>query len=276
MTSLVQEMLDTPLGKIQLLRLGGHPRGGGGGEPLVYLHSAAGETTHAALEDLAGDHAVFVPVFPGFGSSEGIERIDDMEDAVFHLLDVLDLLGLGAPVVMGLSLGAWMAAELATRAPERVGRLILVSPVGLHIEGAPVAQLFGRSPGELAEDLYADQSHPMAQMMHSLSEWVGDPTRMVELPMELLLPLWQSMSATAKVGWNPYLHNPKLGGRLRRVTAPTLVVAGSADRFLPRAHPEAFAAGIPGARLLLVDGAGHMVPLERPVEFTAAVRQFLA
>jgi pimeloyl-ACP methyl ester carboxylesterase len=262
-------MLDTPLGKVQVMR-------GGEGAPVVSLHSAAGEITHAALEDLADDHAVVAPVFCGFGSSEGIEHIDSMEDAVFWLLDVLDLLGLRSPVVMGLSLGAWMAAELATRAPERVGRLVLVSPLGLHIEAAPVAQLFGRSPAELAEDLYADQSHPMAQMMHSLSEWVGDVTRMVELPMELLLPLWQSMSATAKVGWNPYLHNPKLGERLRRVTAPTLVVAGSADRFLPRAHPEAFAAGIPGARLVVIEGAGHMVPLERPAEFTAAVRQFLA
>jgi len=265
---MTEEMLDTPLGKIQLFRSGEGP-------PLVYLHSAGGETVIPTLEDLAGDHAVVVPVFPGFGASEGIERIDGMEDAVFHLLDVLDLLELRAPAVMGLSLGAWMAAELATRAPERVGRLILVSPVGLHLEGAPVAQLFGRTPAELAEDLYADQSHPMAQMMHSLSQWMGDVGKMVEVPMEILLPMWQAMSATAKLGWNPYLHNPKLPERLRRVQAPTLVVAGAQDRFLPRAHPEAYAAGIPGARLAFVEGAGHMVPMERPVEVTALVGEFL-
>jgi pimeloyl-ACP methyl ester carboxylesterase len=263
-----EEMLDTPLGKIQLFR-------SGEGAPLVYLHSAGGETVIPTLEDLAGDHAVVVPVFPGFGASEGIERIDGMEDAVFHLLDVFDLLDLRAPAVMGLSLGAWMAAELATRAPERVGRLILVSPVGLHLEGAPVAQLFGRTPAELAQDLYADQSHPMAQMMHSLSQWMGDVGKMVEVPMEILLPMWQAMSATAKLGWNPYLHNPKLGERLRRVQAPTLVVAGAQDRFLPRAHPEAYAAGIPGARLALVEGAGHMVPMERPAELTALLGEFL-
>jgi pimeloyl-ACP methyl ester carboxylesterase len=263
-----EEMLGTPLGKIQLFR-------SGEGAPLVYLHSAGGETVIPTLEDLAGDHAVVVPVFPGFGASEGIERIDGMEDAVFHLLDVFDLLDLRAPAVMGLSLGAWMAAELATRAPERVGRLILVSPVGLHLEGAPVAQLFGRTPAELAQDLYADQSHPMAQMMHSLSQWMGDVGKMVEVPMEILLPMWQAMSATAKLGWNPYLHNPKLGERLRRVQAPTLVVAGAQDRFLPRAHPEAYAAGIPGARLALVEGAGHMVPMERPAELTALLGEFL-
>jgi len=266
---MTEEMLDTPLGKIQLFRSGEGP-------PLVYLHSAGGETVIPTLEDLAGDHAVVVPVFPGFGASEGIERIDGMEDAVFHLLDVLDLLELRAPAVMGLSLGAWMAAELATRAPERVGRLILVSPVGLHLDGAPVAQLFGRTPAELAEDLYADQSHPMAQMMHLLDEWVGDVTKMVDLPAGMLMPMVQSMAATAKLGWNPYLHNPKLPGRLRRITAPTLVVAGAADRFTLRAHAEAYVAGIAGARLAVIEGAGHMVPMERPEEFTAVVREFLA
>ncbi|HLF40942.1 MAG TPA: alpha/beta hydrolase [Acidimicrobiia bacterium] len=268
-TALAEELLDTPVGKIQLMR-------GGSGDPLVYLHSAAGEVTLPVLEDLADGHAVTVPVFPGFGRSEGLERIDGMEDAVFHLLDVLDILGLRAPAVMGLSLGGWMAAELATRAPERVGRLVLVNPVGLHIEGAPVAQLFGRTPAELAEDTFADQSHPMAQMMHNLSSWVGDPTKMNELPLELLMPMVQSMAATAKLGWNPYLHNPKLSERLRRVKAPTLVIAGAADRFLPRAHCEAYVAGIPGARLEVVEGAGHMAPLERPGEVTALVSAFLA
>jgi len=268
MTTRTDERLDTPAGAIQLVRAGA-------GEPIVYLHSAGGETTNPALEELAADHEVFVPVFPGFGESAGLEHIDDMEDAVFHLLDVLDALGLRAPTVIGLSLGGWMAAELATRAPERVGRLVLVSPVGLRIEGAPVPDLFGRRPGDLADDLYADQSNPMAQMMHLLDDWVGDVTKMVDLPAGMLMPMVQSMAATAKLGWNPYLHNPKLPGRLRRITAPTLVVAGSADRFTPRAHADAYAAGIADARLVVIDGAGHMVPMERPAEFAAAVREFL-
>jgi pimeloyl-ACP methyl ester carboxylesterase len=267
--SITDDRLETPVGTIQLQRAGSGP-------PIVYLHSASGETTNPALEALAADHSVYAPVFPGFGESEGLEHIDGMEDAAFHLLDTFDALSLEAPTVIGLSLGGWMAAELATRAPERVGRLVLVSPVGLRIEGAPVPELFGRRPGDLAEELYADQSHPMAQMMHALDEWVGDVMKMVNLPAALLMPMVQSMAATAKLGWNPYLHNPKLPGRLRRITAPTLVVAGAADRFTPRAHPEAYAAGIAGARLVVIEGAGHMVPMERPDEFTAAVREFLA
>ncbi|MGH8993144.1 MAG: alpha/beta fold hydrolase [Acidimicrobiia bacterium] len=269
MANMVESKVATPAGKISVLR-------GGAGAPVVYLHSAAGEAVHTALEDLADDHEVIVPMFPGFGESEGIENIDDIEDAAFHLLDVLDALELPAPAVVGLSFGGWMAAELATRSPERVGKLVLVSPVGLYIDGAPVGQIFGRSPAELANDLFADQSHPMAQMMCALSEKMSDLMSMAELPVSLLLPMWQSMSATAKIGWNPYLHNPKLAGRLRRVAAPTLVVAGGRDGLLPRAHPEAYAAGIPGARLEVLEDAGHMLPLERPEPFAGLVREFLA
>jgi pimeloyl-ACP methyl ester carboxylesterase len=54
------------------------------------------------------------------------------------------------------------------------------------------------------------------------------------------------------------------------------VIAGAQDRFLPRAHHDAYVAGIAGARLAVVEEAGHMVPFERPSEFAALVREFLA
>lgn len=267
--SLGEELLDTPAGKIQLLTAGE-------GDPLVYLHSAAGETTHPALEELADDHRVLVPVFPGFAESEGLDRIDDVEDVVFHLLDVWDLLGLEAPVVMGLSFGGWMALELATRHPERVGWLVLVNPVGLHIEGHPIRELFGRPPGELAEEMFADQSHPLAQAMHEMSEWAGDVGQQVEIPLELVLPMWKAMAATAKIGWDPYLHNPKLRRRLRRAQVPALVVRGAEDRFVDPIHAETFSEELPDARLEVVEGASHLLPLERPDVLARLTRGFLA
>src|SRR5437588_11071356 len=100
-TPLAEEYVETAVGKVQLFR-------GGQGDPLVYLHSAAGESPNPALEDLTDDHAVVAPVFPGFGESEGLEHIDDMEDGVFHLLDLFDRLGLPSAAVLGMSLGAWM------------------------------------------------------------------------------------------------------------------------------------------------------------------------
>ncbi|MBV8559919.1 MAG: alpha/beta fold hydrolase, partial [Acidimicrobiia bacterium] len=106
-------------------------------------------------------------------------------------------------------------------------------------------------------------------------EFRGDVGQQVEVPMELVLPIWKSMSATAKLGWDPYLHNPKLRRRLHRVTAPTLVVHGGQDTLAPKAIAEAYAAEIPNARLVDVDGAAHLATLERPEEIAALVREFV-
>jgi pimeloyl-ACP methyl ester carboxylesterase len=265
--TLTEERVDAPIGKIQVFRAGA-------GDPLVYLHSAGGEPTNPALEDLADSFAVTVPVFPGFGESEGIDQIDGMEDAVFHLLDMWELLDLDAPLVVGLSLGGWMAMELATRYPDRVGKMVLVNPVGIYIDGAPMAEMFGRTPAELAEMLFADQSHPIAQAMHAMAEFTGDVGRQVEIPIEMVLPMWKAISATAKLGWDPYLHNPKLRSRLRRITAPTLVVAGAQDGLVPPIYAETFAAEIPDARLEVIDDAAHWLPFEKPAELAALVREF--
>ena len=268
--ALAEERIDTAVGKVQVWRAGD-------GAPIVYLHSAMGEGPGLAfLEELADTNDVIAPVFPGFGESEGTGEIDDMEDAVFHVLDLLDQLGLDAAPFVGLSLGGWMAAEVATRYPERVRRLVLVNAAGLYLPDAPVTDIFGKPPAELAEVMFADQTHPVAQMMYALAERYDDPAAMSEIPLELLLPMVKSMSATAKLAWDPYLHNPKLARRLHRISSPTLIVHGSADKLFARAHAEAYAAGIPGARIVDVEGAGHMLPLEKPVELAALVRDFFA
>jgi pimeloyl-ACP methyl ester carboxylesterase len=263
-TVLENATVPTAVGVIEIRR-------GGSGEatPVVYLHSAQGEgAAMAFLEELAETGPVVAPVFPGFGASEGLEGIDDIEDASFHLLDVIDRLGLGRVDLVGLSLGGWMAAELATRWPERVRRLVLVNAVGLYVEGQPIKEIFGRPLDELAGDLYADPEHPVAQMMRAMADVEQRPG---EIPFELIRPAIQAMAATAKIGWNPYLHNPKLRGRLPRITAPTLVVHGDRDGILPRAHAEAYAAGIPDARLVDLSEAAHMAAVECPGEVAALV-----
>jgi pimeloyl-ACP methyl ester carboxylesterase len=273
MGELHDETVSTAVGVVELRR---SAPPAGGGEPIVYLHSATGEGAGLTfLERLADRAEVVAPVFPGFGASEGIEHIDDIEDAAFHLIDLWDRLALGAPAVVGLSLGGWLALELATRWPERVGRLVLVNPVGLYLAQAPIADIFGRPLGALAEDLFADQDHPLARALHGLEDVRSDPEASAQLPFDLVRPLAQTMAATARLGWDPYLHNPKLRPRLHRVTQPTLVVRSGADRLLPAVHAETYAAELPDARLHVLPGAGHLVPLERPDEVAAIVADFV-
>jgi pimeloyl-ACP methyl ester carboxylesterase len=265
MTLLSPGGLDTKVGRIEL-----HRGGRGGPVPLVYLHSAQGEGQGTVLlEELADTREVCVPLFPGFGTSEGIDRIDDIEDAAFHVLDVLDCLGFPCCDIAGMSLGAWMGAELCVRWPDRVRRLVLLNPVGLYVEGVPIAEIFGRPLGELADDLFADRAHPLSQLMHTMADTME--TSPADIPFDLMRPLLQAQAATAKVGWNPYLHDPKLRNRLGRITAPTLVIHGLQDGIVPRAHAEAYASGIPDAQLADLDGAAHLAVLERPDEVAKLV-----
>jgi pimeloyl-ACP methyl ester carboxylesterase len=224
------------------------------------------------LEQLADSRAVIAPMFPGFGDSEGLESIDDIEDAAFHLLDLLDRLELPWCDVVGLSLGGWMAAELAVRWPERLRRMVLVNPVGLYVAGAPISEIFGRVPSELADELFADPEFPLAQLMRAMDAMEADPS---QIPFELVRPVLQALAATAKVGWNPYLHDPKLLRRLSRVTAPTLIVHAVKDGVVPRQHAEAYLLAISEARLVDLDAAAHLAPIERPDEVAKLVLEHL-
>lgn len=268
MTVLHEAVLVTAVGEIEIRR------GGTGGQcPVIYLHSGQGEgPAMALLEELAETREVVAPMFPGFGTSQGLEAIDDIEDASFHILDVLDRLEVEQADLIGLSLGGWMAAEVATRWPDRIRRLVIVNATGLYVEGAPITEIFGRPLDALAADLYADPDHPVAQMMRAMAE---AEVNLAEIPFDLIRPVIQAQAATAKLGWNPYMHNPKLRGRLGRIRAPALVIHGTGDGIVPRAHAEAYVAGIPDARQVDLDHAAHMATLERPAEVAAIVLSHL-
>jgi pimeloyl-ACP methyl ester carboxylesterase len=259
-----EEQLETAVGSVKVLR-------GGAGPDVLYLHSALGEAATDLCADLASDRRVAAPFFPGFSGSEGIDQIDDMEDAVYHLLDVIDRLGMNRPVVAGLSLGGWMAAELAVRYPESISGLVLANPAGLYIPGEPIKEIFGRPAPELADEIFADHSQPMYKLMKGVGNSIERSLATGAIPFDAVRPHLEAQAATAKLAWNPYLHNPKLRKHLGRVSAPTIVISGTADGLIPPAHPEAFAAEITGARLQRVD-AGHMIVLEQPEVVAAAIR----
>ncbi len=267
--------LESTLGAVRLAR-----GGPAGAPPVVYLHSSGGEglgEVAGFLGALAAGHEVVAPMLPGFGGSEGLAEVDDMEDVAYHLLEVFDRLGLVGgrrPHLVGQSLGGWAAVEVAWRHPEAVASLTLVNAVGLHVPGHPVKELFGRRLDDLARDTFVDQSHPAAAAMHAMAS-LG-PRDAGSVPFELVRPFFEAMAAAAKLGWNPYFHNPRLGRRLRRVSVPTLVILGRRDGLVPNAVGEEFARLIGGARLHYVEDGSHMLTLEHPQVIARLVAEHVA
>jgi pimeloyl-ACP methyl ester carboxylesterase len=235
---------------------------GGEGPPLLFLHSLVGETRWLPFHQrLAESFDVIAPAHPGFGATEGAEAIDGMEDLVFHYLDVLDGLGLTRANVVGVSLGGWIAAELAVRHPERIGRLVLADAFGLRLDAHPIPDVAAAlaDPPALRRLLFADPAGPMADVV--LPAKAPDATRLI---------------AGANRFWAaapPY--DPKLAGRLRRATCPALVLWGERDPLLPLAFAEAYRDLLPRAELEVLPACGHLPHFEQERRFVDAVRDFL-
>jgi pimeloyl-ACP methyl ester carboxylesterase len=221
------------------------------------------------LSALAERYELHAPAHPGFLTSEGIGEISDITDLTYHYLAYLDAMGWSAVDVVGVSLGGWIAAELAARYPERVSRLVLTSAVGIWVPERPIADIFAidtRFPERYRKLLFHDTDCLAAQM-------VGVP--ITELPDDVLVPILNAFAATAKVGWNPLLHDPRLESLLHRVTARTLCLWGADDQVVPVIYGERFTRLIPDATLTVVPECGHMLPFEKPDAFVQAVIAFL-
>jgi len=251
----------------------------GTGPPLLYLHGLADVHSLFAPDDraplvdaLAAHREVLTVALPGYGASDPLAPAADLEEHSFALADLLDELGLDRVDVVGTCFGGWMAAELALRHPGRIGRLALVAPLGLHVPGAAGAAFFGAAAprgiggfGEVRAVLFADPDSPAA-----LAALPEEPDR------DRALRWFSGLAAAAALGWTaPQLCDRRLGARLHRIAAPTLLVWGAEDRMTPVAHAHAWLQGLPAARLEVVDGAGHCVHLEDPGRVTSLVVDFL-
>jgi pimeloyl-ACP methyl ester carboxylesterase len=251
------ERLEFAGGSIHLLR-------GGEGPPLLFLHGAGGAGMWNPFHGLLAEQSsVLAPDHPGFGLSDTLPGVQGVDDLVYHYLELLDRLEIEAPTIVAHSFGGWVAAELAVHSPERVGRLVLMSPVGLRIPDEMPLDFFFLQPQELPGVLFHDQAAAAVMFGHEPS-------------VDEILQAYKDMTAVARYGWTPFLNNPKLERRLHRVTAPTLVVWPDDDKIVPRAQAERFAERIPGARLEIVADCGHAMHLERPESYADLVRAFVA
>lgn len=244
--------------KVEVLR-------GGEGSDLVYLHSAAGEMTWTPFhEEIGQAFRVHAAACPGFSYSEGLEQVRDIDDLAWAVIDNVEAMGLSGSPALGFSLGGWLACEIAVRRPGFFSKIVLVNSAGVRVDDHPMGDVWQDDFSVLRELLF----HESTDM------------ETVELAMPLsmedarILPWLKAREATARVAWNPYLHNPKLVKHLHRIECPVLVVHSQQDQLLPLAGAELMAERIPNAELVVVDKAGHMLPWEQPERVGQLVKSF--
>jgi pimeloyl-ACP methyl ester carboxylesterase len=241
-----------------------HLLSAGSGEPVLYLHDAHVPNGwlpfHARL---AARCRLLAPDLLGFGQSDRPDWLDEVQDYAVHYLDLLDALGLARVHLVGLSLGGWIAAELAVWAAHRLQSLTLVDAAGLYLPGYEVPDLFTLSHEQTIRLLFEDSA--------AAERVLAAP----ETP-ELAARRLKGQVTLARVAWNPYLYSPKLMQRLHRIQAPTLVLWGERDRLFPVAMGEAWAAAIAGARLAVVPRCGHLPPVEQPALTADLLAEFVA
>jgi pimeloyl-ACP methyl ester carboxylesterase len=241
----------------------------GSGPPLVYLHGPWGlATDRAFIARLAGANTVYAPRHPGTtpGDPEAVHHLDSWLDLVVYHCELLDRLELGAPAFVGHSFGALVAAEVAAAAPNSVGRLVLIDPVGLWRDDLPVKNWMVLSDSERRPSLFADPAGEAAQQFFAVP---SDPAARVDV----LAPLIWAQACTGKFVWP--VPDRGLKNRIHRIAAPSLIVWGEADRIIASAYAEEFATRIKGARVELIEGAGHLSHLEQPDAVAKAVRRFI-
>ena len=238
----------------------------GQGRPILWLHGEEGLDPEAPFLDLLAAHGrVLAPSHPGFGHSPDADGIDTIDDLAYLYLDLLAWRDAREVVVIGASLGGWIAAEMAVKCSDRLAGLVLVAPLGIKVgdrETRDIPDIFALHPDEVTRLQYAEPSR--AAVDYS------------KLSDDRLTVIARNREATALYVWEPYFHNPKLRKRLHRVSVPTLLLWGADDRFVTAGYyGAAYRSAIPGARLLTIDRAGHFPHLEAPGPFAERVSAFL-
>jgi pimeloyl-ACP methyl ester carboxylesterase len=240
--------------------------GRGQGRPIVFLHEEEGLDPQAPFLHLLAAHGrVIAPSHPGFGHSPDADTIDTIDDLAYLYLDLLAEQGLREVILIGCSLGGWVAAEMAVKNTDRLAKLILVAPLGIKVGDRETRDI---------PDIFALPTEEVVRLKYY------DPTRAAvdytALSDDALTVIARNREATALYCWEPYFHNPKLRQRLHRINIPTLLLWGASDRFVTSGYyGAAYRDAILGVRLELIERAGHLPHIEQPEAFAERVRAFI-
>ncbi|MFC1433763.1 alpha/beta fold hydrolase [Streptacidiphilus sp. N1-3] len=232
-----------------------------GGSGALVLHGGAGPRSVAGFAAALSQHAyVVVPTHPGFDGTPRPESTDSIADLAVAYLDLIDELNLHAVMVLGSSIGGWIATEMGLRDNRaRISALVLLAATGVKpeapLEIADPAKLGPVRTGELA--------------FHK-PELRLNPATLSEQQKAGMAANQRTQAIYAAVSYDP-----KLQGRLHRIAVPVLVLAGEQDGIVPLAYERALADSFPRATFRSIAEAGHFPHIEQPGSVFEAIGDFV-
>jgi pimeloyl-ACP methyl ester carboxylesterase len=232
---------------------------------VLLLHPGDGfdpAAPHVAA--LASQFRVIAPSHPGFGRSSRPKSISTVDDLSYLYLDFIEAQGLDQIVVLGLSFGGWIAAEIAVKSTARIAGLCLVDTLGAKFADPMTREIF---------DLFSVPHYEQARHLYHAP--LLQQQTYAHLDDETATRMARNHESFALFGWAPTLHNPKLAGRLHRIKVPTHLIWGAQDRVVPTEYGRKWAQAIPGAAMEVIENAGHYPQVEQADHFVTAVSRFV-
>jgi pimeloyl-ACP methyl ester carboxylesterase len=214
---------------------------------------------------LAEKHTLLIPLQPGFGKTPRIDWIGSYRDLAGFYSQMVRQMQLDPVDVIGFSAGGFIAAEMAAADPRIFSHMVLVAPMGLKPAEGEILDFFALT------------------IRHHLRATVADPEKTPEFAEiyggEMTPAQFEAFedarAETARIGWEPFMHNPSLPYLLRGISTPTLLVWGTRDRVVPRGCIDEYRRVIPHAQIAQLDNVGHRPEIEDALSFERAVEKFL-
>ena len=237
---------------------------GGAGPSLLFLHDSFCPSWLPLHEELAAHFEVLVPIHPGFSGSEAdFDQFEEMDDLLFHYLDLCDALRLDRPSLAGASFGGWIAAEWAIRYGHSLKTLVLIDALGLRLTDAPAADILGLDPGAMRQAMFGDPAAALAL------ETIPNTLKAEAMESTIL-----ARRALARFAWQ-FPDNPRLRRHLHRIQLPTLILWGERDGIVTSAHGKAYHEGIAKSKFVTVAKSGHLPHVEAPKVCAGIMVNFL-
>ena len=261
-------------------------KAGEGNAPVLLLHGGGYDSASLsykhAIGSISRDYQVFAPDWPGYGQSDKLEIEYSTEYYVDFLGRLMDALGLEKANLVGISMGGAISLGFSLRSPQRVQKLVLVDSHGLgrEVPGGVASFALVRLP-LLNRLMWAALGRSRKMVEWSLRTVFYDPWAVTRDLVDEVFELakepgagqaWRSWQRN-EIRWRGLRTN--FVDRLHEVAAPTLILHGAEDKYVPVAWARRAHTMIKDSELHVLPQCGHWLTLEKPGEFNRALSEFL-